>query len=232
MFDPWFKKPAHPLSPPLYRCSCARLLRCAASRCWCEYKAFLKQTEFFSVAYDSWDLDNRLLWKNFKKECELCQKRPPFSGVQISLCPSVTFPLLVSHHPNNWSKKWPTQMCRHVQTDLTLTWENKNMWSSGSLWRWREEKESRLCFKRVTVPIIFKKSVLLTGNMDHWGISRTDWQRTSTVSAGRGEIMKGRWSVCVCVSQGFCFIASGEINSSLCWSKWGTSHHSLSHQTG
>lgn len=21
MFDPWFKKPAHPLSPPLYRCS-------------------------------------------------------------------------------------------------------------------------------------------------------------------------------------------------------------------
>lgn len=90
-------------------------------------------------------------------------------------------------------------MCRHVQTDLTLTWENKNMWSSGSLWGWIEVKESSLLYKRITVPIIFKKSLLLTGNMDHWGISRMDWQQTSTVSAGRGEIMKGRWSVFVCL---------------------------------
>lgn len=75
MFHPWFKKPAHHLSPPLYRCSCARLLRCTASRCWCDYKAFQKQTRFFL----------RCLWfmgsgqqacfgTTLRKECKLSEK--------------------------------------------------------------------------------------------------------------------------------------------------------------
>lgn len=162
MFHPWFKKPAHHLSPPLYRCSCARLLRCTASRCWCDYKAFQKQTRFFL----------RCLWfmgsgqqacfgTTLRKECKLSEKTSSLRSCKW-VCARPSHSLFWCHtiQTTKAIKKSGRRRCADTCKPISLWHEKTRTCGRLVLFEAEERKKKAGSASRcLTLPIIFKKKV-------------------------------------------------------------------------